>query len=213
MQISSVNGLPLVIKGEPRGSIISFLVGTLWVCFQIEWITELHTRNIHFNNEQAEFQDARVLCALRFRTASNSVKSCRSPALAQLTIGFMLALTIALFLGGSLTEVIRFTSSLDNSSVCIKSYNWYSLGTELVAAFLLQGNSVKPQEWTLYMTYIFLVIVFPLLVHTVHCLVLILDAKTSLLCRLADVGWTFASAEVLVIALLVLQVRFPCFMR
>lgn len=209
LHIGGADGPPLVIKGEPRGSIISFLVATICVNFQIEWITELHVKAFHVKTEGTECKDP-IAFALRFRTASKSLKSCRSPAMAKLTVGFFWALTLGLFLAGSLSEVITFTSFLGNSS-CVQSYNLYTLGTELVAASSLQGNSVKPQVWTLFMGYLLLAIVLPLVVHSVHGLVFVLDLKTEKLCRLANVGWTFASAEVLVLALLVLQVRFSIF--
>jgi hypothetical protein len=202
-----VGGIPLVIKGEPRGSIISFLVATIWVCFHIEWMAELHTKNIDVQNEGGEPKEQVVLNALRFRTASNSVKSCRSPAVTQCTMSFILAMAVGLFLAGSLTEVIRFTSTFDEPTGCVQSYNLYQLGTSLVSEFSLHGNSVKPQVWILYMAYLLLAIVLPLLVHTVHAMVFILDVKARKLCRIVDVGWTFASAEVLVLSLFVVQVR------
>lgn len=212
-----VADVPVIIKGEPRGAIIAFLLATLWRFAHIEWITALHTRIIILNHrndgqerEPNEENAGTVVSAMRFQTTGSgtAVKSCRSPVMARLIMSLLLAVAVGLFLAGSSTEVVRFTSVLGGESVgCVRSYNLYTLGAELVSDFSLEANSAKPGTWTLFIAYILLLAVAPLFVHAVHILVFVLNVKHKTLCRIADISWTFASVDVLLVSVFTVQVR------
>ena len=210
LEVSVANGVPVIIKGEPRGAILAFLVATVWSFIHLEWMTELHAKVVvHDTDAKAEEpQERAVVNALRFKTKSNATKSCRSLATARLCMWSILALAIGLFLAGSLTELAQFSTFLSGETVgCVRSYNLYTMGTELVSAFFLQCNSAKPGTWTLYMAYILFCAVAPLFVSAVHVLVFVLNVKAKNLCRIASVVWTFASVEVMLLSLFVVQVR------
>jgi hypothetical protein len=206
LQISVADGVPVIIKGEPRAAIIAFLVATLWEFVHIEWMTELHTKNLNHAHDETNDEKV-VLSALRFRTEpGHAAAKCRSPVTLRLSMWLLLASAIGLFLAGSLVEVMRFTSVLAGESEgCVRSYNLYKLGTVLVSDFFLQDNR-DAGVWTLYMTYIMLVAVLPLFVHAVH-VVFVLNGKVENLYRIAGICWTFASVEVLMLAVFVVQVR------
>lgn len=213
LEITVAGGVPVIIKGEPRFAIIAFLLATLWEFVHIEWMTHCHHKNLS-HAEEAEkngVQQGDVLDSLRFRTSCcgsvhNSV-ACRGPGCLRAGMWLLLCLSIGLFLTGATFENIRFTSFLAGESEgCVRSYSLYTLGMELVSDFSLQSNGAKPYVWILFLAYMILLAVLPLFVHMVQVLVCILSVNEKKLCQAADMCWTFASVDVFLVGLYLVQV-------
>ena len=222
--IGGDGGIPIVIKSEALPGILAFLIATLWEFVHIEWMTSCHDKVVQQKEEEetkeelSQVNDEKIINAMRFRTSwrdvggdnnnNGSALVCSSILLVQAGVWLLLTISIGLFLAGSLMDVVSFTAVIGGDTVaCEKSYTLYSLGTALVSEFALQDNSAKPGSWTLFVSFVLFLIAAPLLVHLVHILVLVGNIKSKILCRVADVCWTFASVEVLVIAVFTVQVR------
>jgi len=212
LEIIVEGDVPVIVKAEPRLAIIAFLFATLWEFIQIEWMTHCHHKNLSNSKEEtlSRTKPKNVLDSLRFRSNCSSDRNslaCKSPVCLRASMRLILCLLIGLFLAGSIIENIRFTSVVaDEKEGCVRDYNLYSLGTTLVSPFNLQANSAKPYMWILLFAQIILLAVLPLFVHLVHVLVCILNVTNERLCRIADICWTFASVDVFLIALYVVQV-------
>ena len=138
------------------------------------------------------------------------------------TVGRMLLLvlylsTVALLLMGSIYDVVHFTSYITdadptttNEPGCIQAYNIYTLGTMLVSDFFLFDNSAMAGVYILFISYVLFVMVAHLLVHIIHITILLFRniPKQALVCRLADICWTYASVEVLLLGIFAVQVPF-----
>lgn len=202
-----INGVPVVIKGEPRPAIVAFLFATLWEFFHLEWMTHCHQKKIDYEpteNEQV------TLNAMRFQSGWNSERNplvSKSPKCLRLGMYVLITTVIGLFLAGSLLDCIRFTSVLAGEAEgCVRSYNLYTLGTAFVSDFFLHLNKANAATWILFLAYIICIIVLPLFVHLVHALVCLFNVKGKRLCLLSDMCWTFASVDVLLIAVITAQV-------
>lgn len=207
-------GLTIVIKGEPRFGILAFLIATLWEFVHIEWMTYYHEK-VEEEEQPVEEEEEGItkgegiLQATRFRTdwrSDEGALACAKPSILQVGVILLLFLAVNLFVAGSVTELVSFTSLLSGEEGCVTSYNLYTLGMALVSDFFLYENSSTAGVWTLCITYLLSVAVVPLFVHLVHALVLVLDIKSKMLCKIADISWTFACTEVLAIAVFTVQV-------
>jgi hypothetical protein len=203
----------IIVRGEPRLALIGFLFATLWEFVHIEWMTHCHQKKLNYSQEQEcnRRPEGNILDSLRFRrscASDHNSLACRSPACLQVAMWLLVCVSIGSFLAGSIVENIRFTSvSAENKTEgCVRSYSLYSLGATLISDQSLQWNSVKPLVWILFVTYIILLVVIPLFVHLIHVLVCVLNVKDKLLCRSADICWTFACVDVYVIGLYIVQV-------
>ena len=199
LEINVADGVPLVIKAEPRPAIIAFLVATVWEFIQIEWIVGLHDK---LCSPQDRVDKIRRTVPAWYR---DGVRTNAWNVRASMWLVWTLA--IGLLLTGSLLELIRFTSVLGGETAgCIRSYNVYELGAELVSDFFLFANNAKPGVWTMTISFFLFLVVFPLYGHLVHALSFLFDIRQRHMCLLADQCWTFASVEVLVLAVFTVEV-------
>lgn len=222
----NVGGTLAVTRAEPRGAIIAFFVATLWEFLQIEWTVqqnEHHLQNHPSEQNRAEGGEQEgpqdkdsFLGAMRFRTDwihdTNTVP-CRNTSLLRIIVsGILLLTTIALFVAGSMSEMVYFTSSgTSDSAPCKKSFNLVTLGNEMISDLALTQNDAIPAVWTLYIAYMLLVLIQPMAVHLVQILILLFDIRHAALCRFADMFWGFASVEVLLMGVFVIEYRFEKF--
>jgi hypothetical protein len=210
----SISEVPVIVKGEPRGAIIAFLVATLWEFVHIEWMTHYHYESHKNQGAEEDRQVAtnvedkgRLIDALRPRPLVHSA----TDATMRGSVWLLLPVSVGLFLAGSLMEVARFSSFLKGETEgCVRGYNLYTLGTAIVKDQSLHLNSATPGVWTLYIAYILFVVVLPLFVHSLHVLGLGLNVHTRELCRIADICSTFVSVEVLLLGIFVVQVSEMC---
>jgi len=234
VEITVAGDVPVVIKGEPRFAIVAFLLATLWEFIHIEWMTHVHQSHLDGlppkNNEDDDDNnngeedgpgegtedstnttpEGDIVKSLEFRSDLRSRDNplvCKSPLLLQASVLFLLCLSLGLFLAGASLETVRFISFASGATQgCTRSYNLYSLGRALISGFSLHLNGSKPSVWTLFFSYIILLIALPLLVHSIQTLTSVIRLKNKNLCRTADATWTFASVDVYLLAVFVTQV-------
>lgn len=200
LEIVVAGSVPLVIKAEPRPAILAFLVATVWEFVQIEYMVHLHERHCTVQDLNAKVQ--RTIPSW-FRQANESnalvVRAC---------LALLFVAAVVLYVWGSTSEVIRFTSILGGETEgCPRIYNLYTIATALTSDLFMAANSAKPGVWTLVVSYALFLFVFPLFGHLVHGLAFVFDFHHPLLATLADMGWTFASVEILVLSVFTVEVR------
>lgn len=238
-----ISGRDVVVRAEPRPAIIAFFVATLWEFTQIEWTVHLHNRHVDYGNEsvkkdesnertpeeEAETSpsscpsDGNLLMAMRFRTKpfSNKSDDCVAPTSSLVMWGWIVLLlvaTLALYLSGSITELIRFTTFGVGGTVgCEKSYNLVTFGNAMLSELALTDNSALPATWTLYIAYVLLVLALPIAVHLLQIIILTLAAlsidKKSYrrACKVSSSLFGFSSVEVLLIGIFAIEYRFESF--
>ena len=211
--------VPLVVKAEPRGAIIAFLFATIHEFVQIEWMTHCH--QVHLPRKDSRQQRGgggeadtvwKALCFENGFMSNNSPYGCSSSWLPRLGFMLLLMVSMGLLVTGSILESIRFTGTVGGDTEgCEKTYNVYSLATALISDFSFHKNSAKAGIWILFISYWILVVGLPVLVHLIQLSVLLLNVKSKFLCQLAYISSTFASIEVLILGLFVVQVRYSGF--
>lgn len=143
---------------------------------------------------------------------------CKSHACLQVYMIFMIITVLVTLLVGSIIECISFTTYVGNDKYqgCKKSYSLYTLATEMTTENFMDGNSAPYSTWFMYLSYIFLVGFSPLFVILIHIYVIgiqqqlpqqIQHKASSIICRIADSVWSFASIEILLLAIVLVQVR------
>lgn len=212
LELSVSSGVPVIARGEPRPAIIAFLIATLWEFVHIEWMTHYHHREIHRNatflEEAPNTDDARqsIVEAIRFEDKDVS-KKCSAPAVMRAFLLVLLFVTLGLFASGSYLELVRFTTVREGEDGgCPRSYNLYTVGSVAISELVRHENMSTWAVWTLYVSYIAFVIVIPWCVHAVHVLAFVFGFQSKSLFQLADMAWTFASVEVFLIGLFVVEV-------
>jgi hypothetical protein len=235
----NLNGVPVVVRGEPRPAILAFLVATLWELVHIEWMVLFHHRAVASKTTAAAAATTAVsnrgnlAHAIRFRgfgtaivtstTSTSSVKHFRKPLLQQCFLAGLLLITLSLFAVGSSLDLVRFQTTLvggDDDEVigCVRAYNLLTFPTIAVSDLVLDRNECRYGIWILVVSYMVLVLVMPCLVHVVHALAFWFGLRSQrvLLFRVTETCWTGSCVEVFLIALFVIEVRtliddLPCF--
>lgn len=192
LELSIAGSTPVVIKGEPRGAIIAFLVATVWEFVHLEWMVSYHDK---CNLKQGE------------RGVMRTEETC-NPVVSRTTLYLLLATSFSLFAIGSNLRLLQFTTILAGETIgCTRSYTLCTLGGALVSDFFLYRNDAKPGVWTLCVGYILFALAAPLSTNLLQATVTILNLKSPFLCRVLDICWTFASVEVLLVGIFIVQVR------
>lgn len=136
---------------------------------------------------------------------------CKSQLCLRIFVLVMILGVLALLLAGSVVECLSFTTYVGDNTIqgCQKSYNLYTLGSAMIQDNFLDGNSAPFGTWFMYLCYIFLVGFAPLFVIATHMYIMGLQQQqkiSPILCRAADVIWSFASIEILLLAIMLVQV-------
>jgi hypothetical protein len=164
----------------------------------------------HNSSEKSKGQEKSsfILSYLRFESIEGKDKECKN-VVGLYTFAIILqTIVVGTFLSGSVMELIRFRTLVNGGDTigCVKSYNLYTLATAIVTDSFLDGNSAKVGTWILYLSYIFLVVVCPIFVMEVQLFAFLFRTQNKLICRLADNTWSFACVEILLLALILVQV-------
>ena len=121
--------------------------------------------------------------------------------------------SIALYIGGSVTELIYFQNSdIGSSGVCLRSFNLATLGNALVSPSSLTDNSAAGQTWILYIVYVILVLAFPVITHILQVIFMAgwcRSIKLKRMIKWTSVIWCFACIEVLLIGVFAVEFKFP----
>jgi hypothetical protein len=203
--------VPVVLRGEPRGAIVSFLVAALWNFAHLKWL--LHQHTLLYQSEEMQSiafspSPAQVLRGMRF--ASTKIDQVwANPGYAKLALQVLLLASIALLAAGSTLELISFTSVLGGESVgCPRRYTLYSLGTALVSDFALTDHAAPFAIWILCLAYFVFVGVVPWLVHVVHASFFLGRVSWPAdVFEITNVAWIVASIEALLLSINAIQVR------
>jgi hypothetical protein len=182
------------------------------------------------SSEETKPSDGNFLMAMRFRTKFTSNKTQDSVPPTSVAgiyswMGFLLVSTLALYLSGSVTELVNFTtSSVASPTACVKSYNLVSFGNGLINALSLQDSTAPAGTWTLYIAYIVLVVFLPIVVHLMQICVLAVSAltlkegddgssikKLESVCHAMSSLFGFSSIEVLLIGIFAVEHKFEDF--
>lgn len=208
----NVGGTEAVLRAEPRFGIIAFFLATIWEFLQIEVIKAMHEEKVLGQNKTIDDEESND------GTASNPNASKKEGLLfSQLGIpAAILVVSVGLFVAGAATEVVQFTSTDINAETgCTKSYNLVTLGNALINDLSLADNSAAWQTWIIYVVYVLLNLVLPILVHLMQ-IVLMVRWKTKgdsiqQLTRLSlwiSAIWCFAGVEVLLIGIFAVEFKF-----
>jgi hypothetical protein len=169
-----------------------------------------------FQHQQSKQQDQKVLLKnvqlhIKNDNWNNTNRSIQYFKCIQPSIIILLIVTIISLFWGSVTTLITFTSYSTNETTgvigCEDTYSLYTLGNQLVSNDYILGSIGKAATWILCITYIQLVIIFPIFVLSVQTIGLAFNIHTTYFIHAADVLWSFASIEVLILAILLVQVR------
>lgn len=212
-----VGDTPVQIRGEVRPAIIAFLLATVWEFAHIEWMATLHQATFvveHIDSTVSDVNEGPILAALQLQNAYKSYETgrlCRNVAYTTRSVWTLWIFTMVLFFAGSPVDLLLFQTTEGEQQqevVCERSYNLYSLGTELISDRALRNNSAKAGIWTLCIAYLLLGVALPLFVHLIQLLTLLgfLENNVTVL-KISDSLWTFASVEVLLMGVYIVQVR------
>jgi hypothetical protein len=166
-------------------------------------------------------ENSLILHQLRFqdweidtRTGERKILLCKSQFCLQGFVSFLMIAALVLLIVGSFTECLTFTTLVGDNTVhgCQKGYNLYTLGTAMIQDNFMDGNSAKVGTWFMFLNYIVLVGVFPWFVIIIQIYIMGLRQQqpyqlSRMLCRTADIIWSFASIEILLLAIIVVQVQ------
>ena len=185
------------------------------------------TDGSHTGNEGSTNDD--FLMAMRFRTKMRSNKDSDSiPPINRngivLWMIFLLVATVITYVVGAVSELLRFESTSIVSPVpCIKSYNLISFANALINDMSLSGSDAPAGTWTLYIAYILLVVLLPILIHIFQTFILVVSimsgmnkdgkamARYNNLCHTLASFNGFAGIEVLLIGIYAIQHKFDEF--
>mmetsp|Transcript_7525 Transcript_7525/g.13201 ORF Transcript_7525/g.13201 Transcript_7525/m.13201 type:complete len:677 (-) Transcript_7525:1979-4009(-) len=228
----NVGGLEVATRAEPRPSIIAFFVATLWEFTQIELTVHLHNRHVRYRGDDEIQGDSRtkeraptdsdhLLSSMRFRTSLWSNKKTLAPTnLAALCawVVFLFVFSLATYLSGAVTELIRFTSlGAGDTLGCKRSYNLVTFGNAMVSELALTDNSALAGTWTLYVAYVILVLCLPIVVHILQSVILVMSFlgidkdRYKRVCQVTSSLWGFSSVEVLLLGIFAIEYRFEKF--
>ncbi|KAL7485877.1 hypothetical protein ACHAW6_011476 [Cyclotella cf. meneghiniana] len=174
----NIGGTEAVIRGEPRFGIIAFLIATVWQLVQVELVKGMFEKKLQVGIDAQEKEQ------LLFKQVG-----------AQITILFI---SCALFVSGTVVEIISFTS-IDSSGVCRISYNIVSLGNALINKHSMMSNKALWQTWILYLAYIILNVAFPVITHLLQMNMIfgyLREEKIKKAFQLTAAIWYFACVEV-----------------
>ncbi len=122
---------------------------------------------------------------------------------------------ITLYAGGSVSELMYIsTTDYGSTNTCINSYNLPQLGNALISKLSMTDNSAAGQTWFLYLVYVLLCLVLPILVHLLQMAFIMgrIQSKTwKTVIQVASVAWCFAGIEVLLIGIFAVQSKFDQF--
>ena len=189
----NIGGTETVIRAEPRFGIIAFFLATVWEFLQIEVIKDMHERKIVANNSQEGGE------RLYFSKLWIPV--------------IILLVSIGLYIAGAITEIARFTSFDSGTGMgCEKSYNLVTLANALINDISMASNSAAGQTWMLYLIYILLNVVFPVVTHILQIFFIIgwfQSKKLKTMIKWTVGIWCFSCIEVLLIGIFAVEFKFP----
>ena len=194
-----VGGTEAITRAEPRFGIIAFLLATVWEFLQIELIKAMHERKVvvrqgGLSTNHSEAGEDRLLFSNLW-----------VPVL-------ILAASLGLYISGAVTEIVYFAST-DSTGTCTKSYNLVTLGNALINELSMTSNSAPGQTWILYLSYVILNLVFPILTHLLQICFIVGWFRSKKLKRLIDwtlAIWCFACIEILLIGIFAVEYK-VCF--
>ncbi|KAL7536854.1 hypothetical protein ACHAWF_005583, partial [Thalassiosira exigua] len=179
----NLGGLEVATRAEPRFGIIAFFLATVWEFLQIELIKEMHERKVLVKG--ADSGPERLLFPTLW-----------APVL-------LLVTSLALYISGAVTEMVKFTSAdFGSAGVCERSYNLVTLGNALISEQSMAGNSAKGQTWILYLCYVVFNLAWPILTHLLQIGFIVgwfRSKEVEKLTEWALAIWCFACIEVLLI--------------
>jgi len=191
VRLTIAGDLPLIIKGESGGAILAFLFATLWEFVHLEAVTYYH--GVRTNDIKAA-QSASLVSGLGAsgQTALKIVA---------------LLLSIGLLFAGALLELVQFRATAANDEIgCERSYNLFTLPNGITSDFFLHQNEARGGAWTLALGYFVLAVALPMLVHTIELITCLAGLKGKWVHSIADISWTFASVEVVLLSVFTIQV-------
>ena len=188
----NVGGTEAVTRAEPRFGIIAFFVATVWEFLQIELIKVMHEKKVLLPNHTEAGEDRLYFSRLWV------------PVLFHLV-------SVGLYIAGSIIEVVYFASAdFGSNGVCKRSYNLVTLGNALINEMSMTSNSTPGQTWILYLSYVALILMFPILTHVLQICFIAGWAKSKKLQRLFDwtlAIWFFACVDVLLIGIFAVEYK------
>ncbi|KAG7344185.1 paraquat-inducible protein A domain containing protein [Nitzschia inconspicua] len=238
----NVGGTEVATRAEPRPSIIAFFLATVWEFTQIEWVVHCHNQHVQYPADSTETKEERspavdagdapaaeikgsnpthLLDAMKFRTKllsnDNTLRLSKVTGM-HLWVAFLLISTLALYLAGTVMEIVQFTSFGAGDNIgCKHSFNLVTFGNAMVSELALTANSAEAGTWTLYIAYVILVLFLPITVHCMQIVLLTLASfgenkeRNRFFCKWTSSLWGFSSVEVLLIGLFSVEFKFEKF--
>lgn len=194
-----IGGTEAVTRAEPRLGLIAFFWATVWQYVQIEIVRMMHYR---------VFLKTTTIAAANEEEGDE--KGGDRLLFANLWIPVVvLAVSVCLLVVGAVTEFVYFTS-VDSSGACTRSYNLLSLVLALLSEISTMSNSVPAQTWTLFVNYVVLILLFPIITHLLQVAFIVGQfnlKKSKILGERIAVIWFFASIEPLLIGVFAVEYK------
>jgi len=223
----NVGGTEAIIRAEPRFGLLAFFVATLWEFLQIEIIKAMHEDKVlQLHGNKAESNDAANSNSDDDKeepSNTNQEKGASRLYFDQLAIPAVLwFVSVGLYIAGAVLQIVHFTSKdLAADEGCDQSYNLITLAKAMISELGLIDNSVAWQTWVLYIVYLLLNLVLPILTHILQFWSILQWKKyqtntvdRQLLAKLQKVSlwtsaiWCFACIEVLLIGVFAIEFKF-----
>ncbi len=202
-------GLETVTRAEPRFGILAFFLATVWEYFEIELIKVMHDRKV--SERGLSSVSSRPVEIEGDGVEEDGVQRCHPHFSKVLFPVFILSASVALYIAGAMSQLLSFESTdFGSTSVCIRSYNMVSLGMALVNEISLTNNPAAGQTWTLFISYILLSFILPILTHVLQVGYVVGWCKSQNLKLLVDWTssiWCFACIEVLLIGIFAMEYK------
>jgi len=199
LQLNIGGVVETVVRAEPRFGIICFFLATLWEFFQIELVKAMHERKVGLAGQVSQDEKKRL-------------------SFSQLWISVLVILTaIGLYAWGITSELVYFTSvGGESEGFCVKSHNLVQLGNSLINDISMTGNSAAGQTWFLYLVYVVLNLMLPIITHLMQIIYIaghFRSKRMESVIHFASAIWCFACIEVLLIATFGVNSKFGQFIH
>lgn len=205
-----IAGLENIIRAEPRFGILAFFLATVWEYFEIELIKAMHDRKI--SEGGLSNGSTSRLVEIEGDGEKGDGPERHHPPFSKLVVPVcILGISIGLYVAGSMSQILSFESTdFGSNRVCIRSYNMVSLGMALINEISLTDNPAAGQTWTLFISYLLLIFILPILTHLLQVGYIVGWYRSQTLKLL--VGWTssiwcFACIEVLLIGIFAMEYK------
>jgi len=214
-----IAGLETITRAEPRFGILAFFLATVWEYFEIELIKAMHDRKMNeggLSTSGGSGGNSSKPVEIEDDGEKEDGRQRSHPPFSKLLVPILiLSASVGLYIAGAMSQILAFESQdFGSTSVCKRSYNMVTLGNALINEISLTNNPASGQTWTLFVAYIILSFILPILTHLLQVGYIVgwyRSMKLKLLVDWTSSIWCFACIEVLLIGIFAMEYK-VCFL-